>query len=54
MCVKRAEKRNLITFAGHPIINGNIQTENNAILLRFFTPPPTPPQKGRGVVFYSA
>jgi hypothetical protein len=34
--------------------NGNINRDNYAILLRFFTPPPTPPQKGRGVVFYSA
>jgi hypothetical protein len=34
-----------------PIKIGNVKTDNKEILLCFFTPPPTPPQKGRGVVF---
>jgi hypothetical protein len=37
-----------------PVKTGNIKTDNSIILIRLFTPPPAPPQKGRGVVFYPA
>jgi hypothetical protein len=40
------------SFSFLPVKTGNIKADNNEILYRYLTPPPTPPQIGRGVVFY--